>query len=351
MVSPATVPSRSKVAVVSAALLAIVLVAVISQPSGAEEPADRASTSVSAATTEVLTDLPPASNSEARLQPNTIRVLRLIERLWPHYRTPGTIGGWREDPIADHPSGQALDIMVPGGADDADGIELTNEIAAFLMVNAEVLGVTYMVWRQHIWYPGRAWRLMGDRGNPTDNHMDHIHLLVRGQHVPSGGLVLPSAIPPGTQPPDIEAIWRAHRAHVRELRQAVTHERTLLKQARAATERSERAVDARTADVEAALQEVRNVIRRSYMFGQSMDLASSTVGLLTDPAAVGVADLVIEREDLLRDQALADAVAAVDTASNRRDSRRAALALQREQLDAAVKQLQRATDPWRSLED
>ena len=42
-----------------------------------------------------LAALPKAKNSESRLQPNTVLMLRLTEKLWPYYGRSGsgTIGG------------------------------------------------------------------------------------------------------------------------------------------------------------------------------------------------------------------------------------------------------------------
>ncbi len=48
--------------------------------------------------------------------------------------------------------------------------------------NGEValrLGLMYVIWNQHIWsvyYPELGWRLMEDRGGPTANHKDHVHI-------------------------------------------------------------------------------------------------------------------------------------------------------------------------------
>jgi hypothetical protein len=82
------------------------------------------------------------------------------------------IGGYRaSDPFPDHPSRKALDLMV---YDDA---KKGNAIASDLIRNHERHGVKYLIWNQRIWHPGRGWRKMEDRGSPTQNHQDHVHVL------------------------------------------------------------------------------------------------------------------------------------------------------------------------------
>jgi hypothetical protein len=68
---------------------------------------------------------------------------------------------------SDHPSGKALDFMV----DRATG----NALAACALRNQEALGVSYVIWRQRINF-GSGWKPMEDRGGPTANHEDHVHV-------------------------------------------------------------------------------------------------------------------------------------------------------------------------------
>ena len=90
-----------------------------------------------------------------------------------------TIYGWRDPGSerydqAGHPSGLALDFMIndiPHG--DATG----NQLADYLIANADSIGVRYIIWKQRSWTPARnSWKPMEDRGSPTQNHMDHVHL-------------------------------------------------------------------------------------------------------------------------------------------------------------------------------
>lgn len=87
---------------------------------------------------------------ESKLTPATIGVLHHLRQ---HFPEIPAIGGWRPDPIPDHPSGKALDVMVYG--DKALG----DRIHADLTANRERLGIRYMLWR-------------------VRDHFDHIHVCV-----------------------------------------------------------------------------------------------------------------------------------------------------------------------------
>lgn len=77
--------------------------------------------------------------------------------------------GERPTPGSDHPNGLALDFMVTD--------ERGTALAAYVLANGRRLGVTYVIWRQRInSRDGRGWRAMEDRGSPTANHMDHVHV-------------------------------------------------------------------------------------------------------------------------------------------------------------------------------
>ena len=84
-----------------------------------------------------------------------------------------TIGGTRAsaaDP-GGHPSGLALDIMV------LSDVALGDAIVAYHVANWDALGVEYLIYRQRMLSsPGGSWKPMEDRGSPTQNHMDHVHV-------------------------------------------------------------------------------------------------------------------------------------------------------------------------------
>lgn len=130
----------------------------------------------------------PGKAPEAHLQPNAVNLNRIVSELFPGV---SSIGGWREhDKFPDHPSGQALDIMV------GQNTELGNQINQFLQQNAQALGLQYTLWQQQQWTPGKGPSPMEDRGSPTENHRDHVHAMVNQGAVgmPDGnGLIYPSA--------------------------------------------------------------------------------------------------------------------------------------------------------------
>ena len=111
----------------------------------------------------------PDGSVEYRLTPAAVYVYRSVCHAFPQITS---YGGW--DAHGEHASGKALDIMT-------SDVTLGNEIAAFLQAHAAELHVYDILWRQHIWTPVRAsegWRLFADRGSPTANHMDHVHVSV-----------------------------------------------------------------------------------------------------------------------------------------------------------------------------
>jgi hypothetical protein len=111
----------------------------------------------------------PDPSVEYRLTPGAVYVYRSVCHAFPQITT---YGGW--DDHGEHVTGKALDIMT-------GDVALGNEIAAFLQQHASELHIYDILWQQHIWTPVRAgegWRLFADRGSPTANHMDHVHVSV-----------------------------------------------------------------------------------------------------------------------------------------------------------------------------
>lgn len=82
-----------------------------------------------------------------------------------------SIGGYRAaEDGGEHPRRRALDFMCTHAQGDL--------IADYLIKNAKAHKIKYVIWRQRIWnveQGATAWRMMEDRGNPTQNHMDHVH--------------------------------------------------------------------------------------------------------------------------------------------------------------------------------
>ena len=87
-----------------------------------------------------------------------------------------TIYGWRASSSysEDHPSGRAVDFMVPSYKTNK---ALGDEVAQYLIDNAEKLHVNYVIWRQRSYSIERgSWKKMEDRGGATANHLDHVHV-------------------------------------------------------------------------------------------------------------------------------------------------------------------------------
>jgi hypothetical protein len=84
-----------------------------------------------------------------------------------------TLGGTRASAVDPngHPSGLALDYMVE--SDTALG----NAIVQYHIDHWDELGVEYIIYKQRILTsPTGSWTAMEDRGSPTANHMDHVHV-------------------------------------------------------------------------------------------------------------------------------------------------------------------------------
>lgn len=89
-----------------------------------------------------------------------------------HYPAVKSIGGVRFDPLPDHPSGHAIDIMVYGNRSLGD--KIMNDVLA----QSNRFGVKYVIWQETYHNPAGAVRWMADRGSPTANHFDHVHVTV-----------------------------------------------------------------------------------------------------------------------------------------------------------------------------
>lgn len=92
--------------------------------------------------------------------------------------------GWRQDDDGTghgHNSGMAVDFMV--GFDTNVNSELGQKIADYFQNNFDALGCYYLIWQQHFYMnvdnkygSANTWNPMEDRGSPTQNHMDHVHV-------------------------------------------------------------------------------------------------------------------------------------------------------------------------------
>jgi len=109
---------------------------------------------------------------ESGLTKDAIRVHRAVCALFSSVTGWGGTRGTGDY----HGTGQALDIMIPNSS-------VGQAIANYVRANAKALGVSEVIWAQHIWTvqrSGEGWRAMSDRGSTTANHYDHVHVSVYG---------------------------------------------------------------------------------------------------------------------------------------------------------------------------
>jgi uncharacterized protein YraI len=115
---------------------------------------------------------PSGSAVESGLTRDAIRVHRAVCHRYPQVTTfYGVRAG-----DGYHATGQAIDCMISNSTVGWD-------IARWVRANAHALGVSEVIYSQHIWTVQRSsegWRLMADRGSPTANHYDHVHVSVYG---------------------------------------------------------------------------------------------------------------------------------------------------------------------------
>ncbi|MFD5179430.1 peptidoglycan DD-metalloendopeptidase family protein [Nocardia sp. NPDC058379] len=161
-------------------------------PSTTATPSTTPGRAVAESTGEELPALPASIGTEVGLQVDTIRVARSIAVEFPQIQT---MYGQREDPLPDHPSGRAVDIMIPNPT-SGDGKALGDRIADYLMTNAAPLRVDYIIWRQTYRSASGESNLMEDRGGDTANHMDHVHVTTLGGGYPDGAPIESAATNP-----------------------------------------------------------------------------------------------------------------------------------------------------------
>ena len=115
---------------------------------------------------------PGGSSVESGLTPDAIRVHRALCHRYPQFTS--FLG--RRSSSGYHGQGRALDCMI-------SNTTVGWNAARWLRANAKSLGVMEVIYRQQIWTVQRSsdgWRPMSDRGSPTANHMDHVHVSVYG---------------------------------------------------------------------------------------------------------------------------------------------------------------------------
>ncbi|TPG35263.1 coiled-coil domain-containing protein [Mycolicibacterium hodleri] len=109
--------------------------------------------------------LPAGVASEAGLQANTIVAARAVSSQFPQI---AEIDGVRPDSKPWHPSGLAIDIMIPN-PESPEGIALGDQILAFAMGNAARFGLQDVIWRGTYYTPA------GPQASGY-GHYDHVHI-------------------------------------------------------------------------------------------------------------------------------------------------------------------------------
>ena len=137
---------------------------------------------------------PTGRRTAEGLNPGADNLRTLVMKNWPQITT---IGGRRaEDGFGEHSSGNAIDIMIPG-YDSTEGKALGDAVLAMLQANGKALDVNGIIWRQTSYgYGGglTSGKGMSDRGSPTQNHMDHLHVILGSGR---GASAAPVGLPTG----------------------------------------------------------------------------------------------------------------------------------------------------------
>ncbi len=106
---------------------------------------------------------------DSGVSPNIAKVHDAVCAEFPEITVYGALRGGG----GDHATGHAVDIMVSG--------DRGFQVAEFVRKYYVELGVSYIIYSQHIWSVergGEGWRSMSDRGSTTANHYDHVHVSV-----------------------------------------------------------------------------------------------------------------------------------------------------------------------------
>jgi hypothetical protein len=119
--------------------------------------------------------LPPGVAAEQGLQIETIEVARNVTADFPQIHS---MIGVRPDAKPWHPSGKALDIMIPNPG-SAEGIALGDAIISYALRNAARLGIQDVIWRGTYYTPAGP-------GGSGYGHFDHVHITTFGGGYPTG---------------------------------------------------------------------------------------------------------------------------------------------------------------------
>lgn len=134
------------------------------------------------------------ADTHGSLLPDTQNFKNSLQKQFPQLNN---IGGYRTpDGPNEHSSGHALDIMTS----DPNTQKQVRDWAL------QQPNVNYVLNQQKQWNPDGTTSNMPDRGGPTQNHYDHIHVNVAGDYQPD-----PSTTTPGTPPPTPMTVARRRK--------------------------------------------------------------------------------------------------------------------------------------------
>ncbi|MCC3762083.1 hypothetical protein K3N28_03230 [Glycomyces sp. TRM65418] len=91
---------------------------------------------------------------------------------------------YRPSSFGEHGKGRACDFAAQpdgfGGDAGGDDYDYGQNLAAWLVENADELGVQYVIWYRQIWMPSSGWKsYSGAGGDPNSDHTNHVHLSIR----------------------------------------------------------------------------------------------------------------------------------------------------------------------------
>lgn len=145
-----------------------------------DSPSDSDSSTSRSGSGKEMPDSDKIQNQD-KLQVDSVRVARAVAEVFPEVET---IGGWRaQDDYPDHPSGRAVDVMIPDWDSDK-GRKLGEEVKDYVYSNRDHFNVEYLIWRQQYIPAEGDPNQMEDRGDPTENHYDHVHITTDGGGMP-----------------------------------------------------------------------------------------------------------------------------------------------------------------------
>ncbi len=127
---------------------------------------------------------------EQGLTPDALRVLRCVHQAFPQITS---FGGVHPDPLPDHPSGRAVDFMIPDYQSES-GRQLGWEIARWVKDHRVQLGTQYVIFDSHIWsveHNDKGWRSYSPGYtsviNDSSTHRNHVHVTVYGHKAKPDG--------------------------------------------------------------------------------------------------------------------------------------------------------------------